>query len=60
MKSTSIVNPASMENMECLIVKVRASFIDLKVSVLLGHGVSLCFSFASSSSNMLGNISSKE
>jgi len=24
--------------MECLIIKVRASFIDFKVGVLLGHG----------------------
>jgi len=32
-----------MENTKCSIVKVRASFINLKVGVLLDHGVSLCF-----------------
>ena len=29
-KSISTINPAIMENMECLIIKARASFIDLK------------------------------
>jgi len=40
MKSISTINP---ENMECLIVQVRASCIDLKVGVTLNHGVSLRF-----------------
>jgi len=49
--------------MECLIVQVHGSFIDLKVGVSLTHplwgsGVALCF--ASSFLNMLGNIPSKE
>ena len=43
MKSIPTINPAITENTECLIVKVCALFIDLKVSVLLDHGVSLCF-----------------
>ena len=30
-----------MENMECLIVEAHTPVIDLKVGVLLGHGVSL-------------------
>jgi len=53
MKSSSTINAAIMENTECLIVKVRTSFIDLKVRVLLNHGVSLRFIF--SSWNMLCN-----
>ena len=32
-----------MENTECLIVKARASFFDLKVGVSLNHSVSLRF-----------------
>ena len=43
MKSISTINPAITENMECSIVKARASFIDLKVGVSLGHGVLLRF-----------------
>ena len=43
MKSISIINPAVMENTECLTAKVHTSFIDLKVGVLLNHGVSLRF-----------------
>jgi len=42
-KSIPAINPANTENTECSIVEVRASFIDLKVDVLLDHGVSLCF-----------------
>ena len=37
------INPAIAENTECSIVEMRDSFIDLKVSVSLDHGVSLCF-----------------
>ena len=43
MKSISTINPALMENAECLIVKAHALFIDLKVGVLLDHEVSICF-----------------
>ena len=43
MKSISTINPAIMENTECLIVKVHAPFIDLKVGVSLDHGVPLHF-----------------
>ena len=32
-----------MENMECLIIKMRALFINLKVSMSLDHGISLRF-----------------
>ena len=42
MKSISTINPAITENTEYLIVTVCATFIDLKVGVLLNHGVSLC------------------
>ena len=60
MKSISKINPPITENTEYLIIKVHAPFIDLKVDVLLDHGVSLRFRFTSGSSNMLGNILSKE
>ena len=43
MKSISTINPAITENMECLIIKARTSYIDLKVGVSLNHGVTLCF-----------------
>ena len=43
MKSIFAINPAIMENMECSIFKVCAPVINLKVGVLLDHGVSLCF-----------------
>jgi len=45
MKNISKINTAIEENMECLIVKVYASFIDLKVGVLLDlyHYTSFCF-----------------
>ena len=43
MKSISSFNLAITENMECLIVKGHASFINLKVGVSFDHGVSLCF-----------------
>jgi len=39
MKSISTINPAITENMECSIIKVYASFIDLKVCVSLDHDV---------------------
>jgi len=38
-KSISKINPAIMENTECLIIKAHASFIDFKVGVSLDHGV---------------------
>jgi len=60
MKSISKINPPITENTEYLIIKVHAPFIDLKVDVSLDHGVSLRFQFTSGSSNMLGNIPSKE
>ena len=41
MKNISTINPAIKENTERLIVKVRTSFIDLKVGVSLNHGVLL-------------------
>ena len=40
MKSTSIINPVIMENIECLIAKAR---LILKLGVLLDHGISLHF-----------------
>ena len=43
MKSISTINSAITENTECSIVKVHNSFMDLKVGVLLDHGVSLYF-----------------
>ena len=43
MKSICTINPAIMENTECLIVKAHASFINLKVGVSFDHDVSLCF-----------------
>ena len=43
MKSIATINPAIMENTECLIVRVRTSFTNLKVGVLLDHGVLLRF-----------------
>ena len=44
MKSISTINAAITENMKCLIVKVHAPVIDLKVGVSPDHSVSL-FSF---------------
>jgi len=43
MKSISTINPVITQNTEYSIVKVHSSFIDLKLGVLLDHGVSLCF-----------------
>ena len=43
MKSISTINPVVTENMDCSIVKVRASFTNLKAGVLLNHGVLLHF-----------------
>ena len=55
-KSIFTINSAIMENMECSIVNVHASFIDLKVGVLLDYYALFIFSCL----NMLCNISSKE
>ena len=41
LKSISTINPAIMENTECSIVKVRASFINLKVGVCSVLGLSM-------------------
>ena len=41
MKSISISSPAITENTESWIIKMRTPVINLKVEVLLGHGVSL-------------------
>jgi len=57
-KSISTINPVIMENMKYSIIEVRAPFISLKVGMSLDHDVPL--SFVSSSSNILGNIPSKE
>ena len=43
MKSISIINLAITENTDCSVVKLRASFINLKVSMSLNHGVLLHF-----------------
>ena len=43
MKSISTINLAIMENTECSITEACDSSIDLKVGVLLDHGVSLHF-----------------
>jgi len=44
MKSISTINPAIMENMECLIIKSHSPIINQrKVGVLPGHDVSLHF-----------------
>jgi len=56
MKSISTINPANMENMECLIVNARTLFINLKVGVSLDYYIL----FASSCSNMSCNVPSKE
>ena len=42
-KSVSTINPVITENTECSIVKVRTTFMDLKVGVSLDHDESLCF-----------------
>ena len=46
MKSIFAINPTTMENAKCLIVKACASFIDSKVGVSLDHGVILFSSVA--------------
>jgi len=56
MKSISTINPAITENTKYSIVKVCASFINLKVGVSL---VTMLH-FTSSSLNILGSIPSKE
>ena len=56
MKSISTINPAFTENMECLVVNARTSFINLKVGVLLDYYAL----FTSSCSNMLCNVPSRE
>ena len=43
MKRIFTINPAITENTECSIVKVCASFINLKVGVSFNYGVSLRF-----------------
>ena len=43
MKSIPTINPAITENMECSIVRAHSLLMDLKVGVLLDHGVSLHF-----------------
>ena len=43
MKSISTINPVIAENTECLIIKMCASFIDLKVGTSLNHEVTLRF-----------------
>ena len=43
MKSTSTINPVITENTECLIIKVCALFINLKLGVSPDHGVLLRF-----------------
>ena len=43
MKSTFTINAAITENTECLIVKARILFIDLKVGVSLTHDALFCF-----------------
>ena len=60
MKSISTINSAITENTECSIVKMCASFIDLKVGVSLDHDVSLCFILLLALPIMLGNIPSRE
>ena len=60
MKSISTINPAITENMECAIVKVCTSLINLQLGVSLNHGVSLHFISLLAFSNMLSNIPSKE
>ena len=42
-KSISTINQAIMENMEWLIVEALNPFINLKMGLSLGHGVSLRF-----------------
>ena len=58
MKNISSLNPAIMDNAECLIVKVHAPIINQKVGMSLSHNVSLCFN--SSYFKHFKNISSKE
>ena len=41
MKSISTIKPVIKENTECSIVKACATFIDLKIGVLLDHDASL-------------------
>jgi len=60
MKSISTINPAIIKSTDCSIIKVHASFINLKVDLLLDHYFIAMLHFASSSSNMLVNIPSKE
>ena len=53
-KSISAINPAITENKECSNVTACVPIIDLKVDVLLSHGISLCFI-----SRYFGHIPSK-
>ena len=50
-KTISTINPSVTESKERSMVEACAPVIDLKVGVLLSHGVSLC-----STSNPLGSI----
>ena len=52
MKGISTINPAITENMECSIINVHASFINLKVGVSLDYYAL----FTSSCSNILYNV----
>ena len=54
-KSISTINSAITENMECPIINVHASFINLKVGVSLDYYALL----TSSCSNILCNVPSK-
>ena len=44
-KTISTINPSITESKERSMVEACAPVIDLKVGVLLSHGVSLCFYF---------------
>jgi len=60
MKNIPTINPAVTKNMEFLIVKACASFINLKVGVSLNHGVPLYFVSLLALRIMLGSIPSEE
>ena len=56
MESISTIKPTITENTECSIVKACVTFIDLMIGLLLDHEASPMNCFASSSTNMSGNI----
>ena len=60
MKSVSAINLAITENMECLIVKVHASFISFKSGCVTSSWCITTLYFTSGFLNMLGKISSEE